>query len=168
MINLSLMDLQINIGRFDSEIDAARAYDRVAFAAFGEYAFLNFPEETPIIDDSTRNLLIHRSRTTEKLQTKVSQYHGVSYLNPKYNATKRWRAQLRVGSKNLLGSYHMTEIEAACAYDDAVRQHGLELSRLNFPTADESERYPELDRKPLRKQTKLERRQERIDGGQRV
>jgi hypothetical protein len=33
------------IGRFDAEIDAARAYDRKAFEVFGEYAWLNFPEE---------------------------------------------------------------------------------------------------------------------------
>src|SRR3990167_8545624 len=35
----------IFIGRFDSEIDAARAYDRVAKEKYGEFAKLNFPEE---------------------------------------------------------------------------------------------------------------------------
>lgn len=33
------------IGRFDDEIEAARAYDRKAYELFGEYAWLNFPEE---------------------------------------------------------------------------------------------------------------------------
>ncbi len=33
------------MGRFEAEIDAARAYDRKAFELFGEYAWLNFPEE---------------------------------------------------------------------------------------------------------------------------
>ncbi|MBN1507285.1 MAG: HNH endonuclease [Sedimentisphaerales bacterium] len=33
------------VGRFEVEIEAARAYDRKAFALFGEYAWLNFPEE---------------------------------------------------------------------------------------------------------------------------
>jgi hypothetical protein len=32
-----------SLGRFTLERDAARAYDRAAFAAWGEYAFLNFP-----------------------------------------------------------------------------------------------------------------------------
>lgn len=33
------------MGRFEHEIDAARAYDRKAHEVFGEYAWLNFPEE---------------------------------------------------------------------------------------------------------------------------
>jgi len=33
------------VGRFVSEIEAARAYDRKAAEVFGEYAWLNFPEE---------------------------------------------------------------------------------------------------------------------------
>jgi hypothetical protein len=36
----------IFVGRFKDEIEAARAYDRKAYELFGEYAYLNFPEET--------------------------------------------------------------------------------------------------------------------------
>jgi hypothetical protein len=32
------------LGHYDSEIDAAKAYDRAAREAFGEYARLNFPD----------------------------------------------------------------------------------------------------------------------------
>ena len=35
----------IHIGRFDDEAEAARAYDRKAVELFGEYAYLNFPDE---------------------------------------------------------------------------------------------------------------------------
>jgi hypothetical protein len=35
---------RIHIGVFDSEIEAAKAYDRMATKHFGEFAYLNFPE----------------------------------------------------------------------------------------------------------------------------
>ncbi len=35
----------IYLGLFQDEAEAARAYDRKAYALFGEYAYLNFPEE---------------------------------------------------------------------------------------------------------------------------
>ena len=38
---------KINIGTYDSEEEAARAYDRVCWALRGEFAVLNFPEEAP-------------------------------------------------------------------------------------------------------------------------
>jgi len=37
-----------NLGRFDSEVEAARAYDYKAAQVFGESARPNFPEEWPI------------------------------------------------------------------------------------------------------------------------
>jgi hypothetical protein len=37
----------VNLGAFDSEIEAARAHDRKAIELHGEYAYLNLPEEWP-------------------------------------------------------------------------------------------------------------------------
>ena len=39
---------KIWLGRFDSEIDAARAYDRASIKYHGEFARFNFPEEAPV------------------------------------------------------------------------------------------------------------------------
>ena len=35
----------LNLGYFDDEISAGKAYDEKARELFGEYAYLNFPEE---------------------------------------------------------------------------------------------------------------------------
>jgi len=39
---------RIHLGRFDSEIDAARAHDKAARKYHKEFARLNFPEEAPV------------------------------------------------------------------------------------------------------------------------
>jgi len=45
----------IFVGRFDDEIEAARAYDRQAAVLFGEFAYLNFPHEIWLAGRTTTN-----------------------------------------------------------------------------------------------------------------
>jgi len=35
----------IHLGSFEDEVEAAKAYDRKAYELFGDFAYLNFPEE---------------------------------------------------------------------------------------------------------------------------
>jgi AP2-like factor, euAP2 lineage len=42
-VQLTLNGQKTFLGRFASETDAARAYDRAALQYFGEYAYINFP-----------------------------------------------------------------------------------------------------------------------------
>jgi hypothetical protein len=46
--------VQINLGRFDSEIEAALAYDRKALEIWGEFARLNFPPMNRRRSDAVR------------------------------------------------------------------------------------------------------------------
>ena len=46
---ISLNEKRIYLGRFDNEIDAAKAYDVAARKYYGEHAKVNFPEETEAV-----------------------------------------------------------------------------------------------------------------------
>lgn len=46
--------VSIHIGSFGTAEDAARAHDRVAFEKFGEFARLNFPNESQLFDCLTK------------------------------------------------------------------------------------------------------------------
>lgn len=107
-----------NLGVFTDERDAALVYDAAAREAFGEFAWLNFPEVTgppPRPDRSGFS----------------SDFWGVS----RYRSGK-WKAYITVRGKRQHLGYYTDEIEAARVHDAAAREaFGDSYYRLNFPGA---------------------------------
>lgn len=104
---------QYHLGIFETEIEAAIAYNKAASELFGEFANLNKIDE--------ESLLLYSGKSNSK---KTSKYKGVSWCND----MKRWVAKTQINGKHkYLGSY-TTEIEAALAYNNA---HSGSKKKLN-------------------------------------
>jgi hypothetical protein len=110
---------------FDTEIDAAKAYDKYAKLKGGKVIYLNFPDDTSCHSEPSA------IRKGHKTTGATSNYIGV-YKYP--NRKKPWSARIKLlnGQYKSLG-YFATEIEAAKAYDQAAINRGGKVVRINFP-----------------------------------
>ena len=110
---------QYNLGLYNTEIEAAIAYNTKALELYGEYANLNQ------IDDSIQsqyevNLLDNQQKI------KTSKYRGVYY-----EKNARWVAQIVKDKKHYFIGRYNTEKDAAIAYNNkAIELYG-QLVRLN-------------------------------------
>ncbi len=101
-----------SLGRYDTEEEAATAYNLAAVEAWGEHARLNDVPEGVVP--------VHKPRAT-------SQYRGVSFDRKR----ECWIAQIMIaGHQNQLGRYS-NEIEAALAYNAAALAALGDRARLN-------------------------------------
>jgi hypothetical protein len=99
------------VGCFEDEVEAARAYDRVAVELKGAKARLNFPTQAQKDEGSTR-------------------YKGVSRLKA---GSGRWRAVICDGPRSRHIGCFQDPIEAARAYDRAALELKGAAAELNFP-----------------------------------
>ncbi|EFN58603.1 hypothetical protein CHLNCDRAFT_13529, partial [Chlorella variabilis] len=127
---------QIYLGGYETELEAARAYDRAVIAHCGSKAPLNF-----LLDDYSEDLAWIQGRTPEEVvgilrrgsvgfARRASQYRGVT----RHHQQSKWEARIgRVeGNKYLyLGTYDTAE-DAARAYDRACVKFRGSKAILNF------------------------------------
>ena len=107
-----------NIGSYDDEAEAARAYDATVRAQSLDRP-LNFP------DDLSTAPGVY---VPKKKRVATSRFRGVSW----YKMHQKWVASTRIDGKSKHIGFYDDETEAARAYDATVRAHSLDRP-LNFP-----------------------------------
>lgn len=118
--NLWLSLIKLNrksnhLGYFDSELDAATAYNENAKILFGEYARLN---------DAPANTEWWRKRVFIGFNS--TGYRGVSEQKP-----GSWQARITVNNKRISLGYYNSPIEAAKAYNKASVDYKGKRALLN-------------------------------------
>jgi hypothetical protein len=122
------------LGHFDSEEEAAKAYDRAAVREWGEFASLNFPELRAEYEANPEPPRHKRRRwPTKRPSVGASRFRGVQWNSQK----RKWRAALKVNQKTRHLGFFTSEEAAARAYDDAAKTTWGEKAVLNFPAATE-------------------------------
>lgn len=116
-------DCTYNLGVFESEVDAAKAYDELALRLSGEFA-------KPNLNNSQIEIIVSEVyyQPDRKLAT-ASKYFGVSKGGWK---GRKWRARL-FHKTQVLEEHYETEKDAALAWDKKSWELFKDPSRLNFP-----------------------------------
>ncbi|KIP28272.1 AP2/ERF family transcription factor [Bacillus thuringiensis] len=111
------------LGRYDSENDAALAYNKAAIEIFGEHAYQNKIGE----DNSAEEINVGKCLKPRRKSSVSSNYRGVRKIN------NSWISQISKNRKLYhLGSFK-NELEAARTYDKkAIELYG-DKAILNFP-----------------------------------
>jgi len=127
---------QVYLGGYESEVHAARAFDRAAIKYWGLQTALNFPvddyaAEMPMIHGlTTEELVAHLRRMSSGVARGTSTFRGVT----RHHEHGRWEARIgRVaGNKYLYLGTFTSEEDAAKAYDIAALKHRGVKAVTNF------------------------------------
>lgn len=137
-------------GFYETELEAARAYDTFLRARGGDLRRLNFPEtQAPLPTPASE---LRERAEAERKTERTSRFHGVSIRQD-----GRWHAEIaHEGVKHPLGNW-AEEMDAAEAFDRAALYfRGLEARR-NFPTRKLAPASPEDLREEARVRAKQTR-----------
>ncbi len=108
---------QLHIGHFQTEIEAAIAYNRKSFELFGDVSLLNNVEDTGSkIEKSTRD-------------NKTSKFRGVHLCSV---SKKKWIAEIYHNGKDINIGRFNTEIEAAKAYNEKAIELKGDKAKINI------------------------------------
>jgi hypothetical protein len=119
-----------HIGTFDTEQEAALAYDTAARTHGEGKKTLNYDSieaaEEAAAEAEAEHTLVYDMGAEPKKCRPPSGFHGVSA------SRNRWRAVIKYGGKQHSISTFDTKQEAALAYDTAAREHGEGKKPLNY------------------------------------
>lgn len=116
--NITIKNKSMHLGTFDTQEEAARAYDGAARHFYGEFAYLNFPDE------------YH----PYQIKKSITHTHNTSGYRGVYKTKKgRILAYINYNKKRYhIGSYNNPQ-EAARAYDKRAKELLGDKAILNFP-----------------------------------
>lgn len=128
--------------RFKTEVEAAKAYDKMAIYLYGEDARLNFNRE----DYTDLDIKLNYDRYL------LNRKHSSLYDGVHYSASiNRWKGVIRVGDSTKVRAAH-SEIEAA-QFVDLIKVMYLNAKKEDLSFPDKYEKYKTLDENWLKKKT---------------
>ncbi len=122
---------RLYIGDYQTDTEAAIAYDKVSYYLYGENDNIHFKE---LVNEQykTEGKALFDMHTNPRKQMlvkggKTSRFNGVNKRSP-----KTWEMMITSGGLRIREIFQ-EELDAGKAYDFYVRKMGLDNSKLNFP-----------------------------------